>query len=179
MSTLELKELSHPSGEVIKIASGKTLDLKSQGTTTLPTGSVLQVVCAKYSTQVTSTSATLSDTGLTATITPTSTSSTILVSVHQNAPFISDDNNANDIGIRLYRGSSEISRLASELGYTNSSHYSTTATVSTSYLDSPSTTSATTYKTKFANPDGGAAGGYVRVQNSTNESTITLMEIKG
>ena len=44
MSTLELKELSHPSGEVIKIASGKTLDLKSQGTTTLPTGSVLQVV---------------------------------------------------------------------------------------------------------------------------------------
>ena len=31
MSTLELKELSHPSGEVIKIASGKTLDLKSQG----------------------------------------------------------------------------------------------------------------------------------------------------
>ncbi len=43
MSTLELKELSHPAGEVIKIASGKTLDLKSQGTTTLPTGSVLQV----------------------------------------------------------------------------------------------------------------------------------------
>ena len=44
MSTLELKELSAPAGEVIKIASGKTLDLKSQGTTTLPTGSVLQVV---------------------------------------------------------------------------------------------------------------------------------------
>jgi len=43
MSTLELKELSHPAGEVIKIAAGKTLDLKSQGTTTLPTGSVLQV----------------------------------------------------------------------------------------------------------------------------------------
>jgi len=43
MSTLSIKELSHPSGEVIKIAAGKTLDLKSQGTTTLPTGSVLQV----------------------------------------------------------------------------------------------------------------------------------------
>ena len=44
MSTLTLKELSAPTGEVIKIAAGKTLDLKSQGTTTLPTGSVLQVV---------------------------------------------------------------------------------------------------------------------------------------
>ena len=44
MSTLELKELSHPSGEVIKIASGKTLDLKTQGSVTMPTGSVLQVV---------------------------------------------------------------------------------------------------------------------------------------
>ena len=44
MSTLELKELSHPSGEVIKIASGKTLDLKSQGSVTMPSGSVLQVV---------------------------------------------------------------------------------------------------------------------------------------
>ena len=179
MSTLTLKELSAPTGEVIKIAAGKTLDLKSQGTTTLPTGSVLQVVCAKYSTQVTSTSATPSDTGLTATITPSSTSSTILVSVHQNAPFISNDNNGNDIGIWLYKGSTQISRLAFELGFTGSSHYSTTATVSTSYLDSPSTTNATTYKTKFANPDGGSGGGYVRVQNATNESTITLMEIQG
>ena len=31
MSTLEVKELSHPSGEVIKIAAGKTLDLKQSG----------------------------------------------------------------------------------------------------------------------------------------------------
>mgnify|MGYP003648024079 CR=1 FL=1 len=37
MSTLEVKELSHPSGEVIKIAAGKTLDLNSQGTLVLPT----------------------------------------------------------------------------------------------------------------------------------------------
>jgi len=43
MSTLELKELSHPSGEVIKIASGKTLDLNSQGSVTMPSGSVIQV----------------------------------------------------------------------------------------------------------------------------------------
>jgi len=44
MSTLELKELSAPAGEVIKIAAGKTLDLKSQGSVTMPSGSVIQVV---------------------------------------------------------------------------------------------------------------------------------------
>ena len=43
MSTLSIKELSHPAGEVIKIASGKTLDLKSQGNVTMPSGSVVQV----------------------------------------------------------------------------------------------------------------------------------------
>ena len=49
MSTLELKELSHPSGEVIKIASGKTLDLHSQGTTKMPAGSVIQVITKTHS----------------------------------------------------------------------------------------------------------------------------------
>ena len=48
MSTLEVKELSHPAGEVIKIASGKTLDLKSQGSVTMPTGSVIQVASVGY-----------------------------------------------------------------------------------------------------------------------------------
>ena len=79
MSTLELKELSHPSGEVIKIAAGKTLDLKSQGTTTLPTGSVLQVVNATKVDGFLTTSSSFVEVGLTATITPTSTTSKILV----------------------------------------------------------------------------------------------------
>ena len=64
MSTLSIKELSHPSGEVIKIAAGKTLDLNSQGTLVLPTiphakmpsGSVLQVVNVYNTSQVASSS---------------------------------------------------------------------------------------------------------------------------
>ena len=48
MSTLELKELSHPTGEVIKIAAGKTLDLNSQGSVTMPSGSVVQVASTGY-----------------------------------------------------------------------------------------------------------------------------------
>ena len=65
MSTLELKELSAPAGEVIKIAAGKTLDLNSQGTLVLPTiphskmpsGSILQVVNYFETGSVTSSSA--------------------------------------------------------------------------------------------------------------------------
>jgi len=66
MSTLTLKELSAPTGEVIKIASGKTLDLNSQGTLILPTvpsakmpsGSVLQVVQHHINSKLTVTSTT-------------------------------------------------------------------------------------------------------------------------
>ena len=48
MSTLEVKELSHPAGQVIKIAAGKTLDLNSQGSVTMPAGSVIQVASTGY-----------------------------------------------------------------------------------------------------------------------------------
>ena len=84
MSTITVKELAAPTGFDLKIASGETLDLKSQGTVTMPTGSVLQVVQAEYSSETSSTSGTYADTGLTATITPTTSSSKILVSVNQN-----------------------------------------------------------------------------------------------
>ena len=50
----------------------------------LPTGSVLQVVNATYSTYTTTSSSTFADTGLTATITPTSATSKILVLLNVN-----------------------------------------------------------------------------------------------
>jgi hypothetical protein len=48
--------------------------------------------------------------------------------------------------------------------------------ISSNYLDSPSSTSALTYKTVFANNAGGAG---VVVQQSNILSQITLMEIAG
>ena len=80
MSTLTVKELAAPTGFDLKIAAGETLDLKSQGTVTMPTGSILQVKQA-YKTDIFSTTAS-SDTditGLSVSITPSSTSSKILV----------------------------------------------------------------------------------------------------
>ena len=82
MSTLELKELSAPAGEVIKIASGKTLDLHSQGTTKMPAGSVIQVVqtYSANSSAVASSASSFVATGIIATITPKYSGSKILVS---------------------------------------------------------------------------------------------------
>ena len=183
MSTLELKELSHPSGEVIKIAAGKTLDLNSQGTLVLPTvphakmpsGSVLQVVSAHYSTQQASTSGTHADTGLTATITPSSTSSKILILVNQNGVFKHTGNAATAVSLKLLKGSTNLKTfgIESAINY-SSSNYQEIGTVSFNFLDSPSTTSATTYKTTFATAVNGQG---VNVQRAGCSSSITLMEI--
>jgi hypothetical protein len=80
MSTLEVKELSHPAGEVIKIAAGKTLDLKSQGSVTLPVGTVTQFVRATGSTETSTTSTSYVNTNASVTITPLSASSHIYLS---------------------------------------------------------------------------------------------------
>ena len=197
MSTLELKELSHPTGEVIKIAAGKTLDLKSQGTTTLPTGSVLQVVSStlKSAAAITSNSTnTFVSLGLSAAITPISTSSKILVEVNITVGF-----SVGTFHFRIARGSDQTicigdTGLSNQLRSTTSlredsspyTHYM--GQVPMSFLDSPSTTSATTYSVvgtigaSYAN-----AVMYInrpKTQDNSDydargTSTITLTEIQG
>ena len=83
MSTLTLKELSAPTGEVIKIAAGKTLDLHSQGTTKMPAGSVIQVIQTYNPNQSghrATTAVSWNATGIIAEITPKYVGSKILVS---------------------------------------------------------------------------------------------------
>lgn len=135
-------------------------------------GSIVQIVTATTTTQTSSASATFADTTLTATITPTSASNTILVTVHQNGCGKEAANNY--MQARLMRGSTEISRFLELGGYTVTTATNYFGTASTTYKDSPATTSATTYKTQFANQ---TASGLVYVQVSSAMSTITLMEI--
>ena len=180
MSTLEVKELSHPAGEVIKIASGKTLDLKSSGTTTLPTGSVLQVVHGSTTTGVISTTQnSFVGSGCTATITPTSTSSKILIigNLAINCDQSSGSDNQANTGIK--RGSTVISGV---IGYDELRSYiaGTSANIHGSrvpcnFLDSPSTTSATTYELIGSL----RLGSRINMQMNLQPSTITLMEIQG
>ena len=79
--------------------------LSGLASSSMPTGSVLQVVNATYSTTVIMSSNTYADTGLTATITPSSTSSKILVVVNQQGLKTGNNSASNDIGVQLLRGS--------------------------------------------------------------------------
>jgi hypothetical protein len=138
-------------------------------------GSVIQIVNATYSTQVTNNTATYADTGLTASITPTSSSNKILVLVSQAAVGKNTGAISNSLNIKLVRNSTDIISFGGAIGYTETNIYNLGFSPSTSYLDSPATTSSVTYKTQFANNVNNAG---VRVQTDGATSTITLMEIK-
>ena len=135
---------------------------------------VLQVVQGVTSTGVTNSTTTVADTGLTATITPQYNTSKILVLVSQAGCEKTPTNSQSAINLYLYRGASLIQQFGYAGLYTNTTLESI-GNISTVYLDSPATTSSTTYKTQFANL---VAASLVAVQvNSVPQSTITLMEI--
>ena len=132
---------------------------------------VLQVVSATTTTEVVSATATFVDTTLTATITPQATSSKILVLVNQNSNFKTGNTAITE---RLMRGATAISTMVANGGLTSTGLDLNFGSVSTCFLDSPATTSATTYKTQFNNV---VAVGTTVVQYANGMSTITLMEI--
>ena len=140
----------------------------------LPAGCVLQVVTGTYATLVSNSTSTFADTGLTATITPTRNTSKILILVSHPGCFKSGANVNNAVAMQLYRDATLVTNFGSYTGYNNSA---TNAyfNVGGSYYDSPATTSATAYKTRFANVNGNAAN--VGVQQDSVPSTIVLMEI--
>jgi hypothetical protein len=139
----------------------------------LPTGSVLQVVQGSYSTETTNSTSTFADTGLSASITPSAASSKILVLVNHSVNQKSAGSADNSLSLRIVRGSTTIVTFAEYLGYTNSALL-VQFSGSYSYLDSPSTTSSTTYKTQFASTFN---SNQVRICANNTPATITLLEI--
>jgi len=156
--------------------------------TALPIGSVLQVVSATKTDAQSTTSASYVDvTGMSVSITPTSASSKILVMIKTNNISIAD---ANDVYLNIVRNStilvSSTAGGASDTnnawgtggggGMTNNDRkYSNP---SLDYLDSPSTTSATTYKVQML--VSGSTGYFNRWALNTDQTTvssITVMEI--
>ncbi len=134
-------------------------------------GKVLQVVNATTTTGVTSSSTTYVDTTLTATITPTSATSKILVLISQEIEKATGAA-GNGLNMRLFRGATQLLQHA-DLLYTGTNIYNI-GMYAINYYDNPATTSATTYKTQFAN---GTAASNVAVQTGGSVSSITLMEI--
>jgi len=138
-------------------------------------GKVLQVVSATYSTTATNSTNTFADTGLTASITPSSASSKVLVLVNQAGISKSNGNSNSQCIIRLMRGATQlIGDFCGAGAFTNTLDYNYIGASGTSYLDTPATTSSTTYKTQFKN-DVNASN--VEVNNPSATSTIVLMEI--
>jgi hypothetical protein len=150
--------------------------LTSATTTGFPAGSILQVVNSTYAVQTTSSSSAFADTGLTATITPTSASSKILVFANQAG--CGKETNNTYLFLRLLRGSTNIADMERLGGFNNTTTVNYFGSCSICYLDSPATTSATTYKTQFASASNNAII-YIQVSSSAiaSVSTMTLMEI--
>lgn len=136
----------------------------------LPTGSVLQVVNATYSTYVSTGSTSYVDTGLSATITPSSVASKVLI--FANVPDAHNNVTASILYLNVVRNSTQIIEFAKHSDHLGSGASLVTYGGSTSYLDSPNTTSATTYKVQFKVNSGSQA---LFLNNGVG--TITLMEI--
>ena len=142
------------------------------------TGKVLQVVNANTTSGASATSSTFVDSNITATITPSSTSSKVLINI-QMASTLYGNGNVNAVGeykiVRTIGGSSTDLYQSNNMPKyedfdENQDSYNENLPIL--YLDSPSTTSAITYKIQLS-----ALQGLFGAQQENNRSEIVLMEI--
>jgi hypothetical protein len=165
-------------GQVLKKATGTDLDF------TWGAGSpILQIVSATYSTQVTNTTTTYADSGLSLSITPSSSTSKVLIMITQPMA-IYKDTNQNGSSTRIVRASTTIQEINSAGtgfgmivgGPSQPTVEMLRATQTWIYIDEPATTSATTYKTQGKTQTGGANETlYYQFDGATSQ--IILMEI--
>lgn len=142
------------------------------------TGQIVQIVDSVTATGIESFSDSLVPTGHTATITPQSASNKILILMSFGfAQTNAYANNAANAFWTLYRGNTN---LASGSGYLGMANVNTINSQSNVYiqesyqlLDSPNTTSSTTYQT-YVRRSSNASAGY----NTLNNARIILLEIK-
>ena len=172
------------SGDTFTVPSGATLAVTGATVTGLSAGKVLQVVTLQYNTIEThSAGASWQDTGLSLAITPSSTSNKVLVLISASigcatygfANVVRGTTNLN-------QGTGADSRVACTIGIKNGG---TTGADTITLLDSPSTTSATTYLLAIYGYNGGST--YLNrsfddsngTHTARGSSSITLMEIEG
>ncbi|KKL75569.1 hypothetical protein LCGC14_2053580 [marine sediment metagenome] len=142
---------------------------------------ILQIVKAESESASSSTSATFTDTGLTASITPSNVNSTILVFVAQATSSQTTSGQSVAAGsLRVLRDAVVVNTASNQWGHSfgaNTQIDALRCTTSMLESDSPASTSALTYKTQFARVSG--SDGTVYVQQNSSRSTIILMEVNG
>ena len=134
-------------------------------------GKVLQVLQDTASTETDNSTTTYAATGLSQAITPSSASNKVLVTVsipiHKTA-----EATDNAVTVRVLRGATEVFLSTSQL--LTQTALRVIGNLSFSYLDSPSTTSSTTYSVEFKNYSN---TNRARICGDNTLATIILMEI--
>jgi hypothetical protein len=167
-------------GQVLTADSAQTAGVKWAAAAA--GGKVLQVVQGDTTTQTTISSASYTDTGLSASITPSAATSKVLVIAHQMFA-IDRGTSTNRAGLQLFRGATMILDQGGTVGGTALGLIASGTTALTIYmaipsvyLDSPNTTSSTTYKLQ-ARVETTANSAAVVTQINSTRSVITLVEI--
>jgi len=148
-------------------------------------GKILQVVQGTNATETTIASTTMTDSGITASITPTASTSKILVMISYSAGMYAGSNNSRSFNGRIMRGATQIfDRISGGVGYVDDvlasgSHSGHGVGISGAmvYLDSPATTSSTTYKLQGAISATGSGGVGLTFQGNSGVGSIILMEV--
>lgn len=165
------------SGGGVTIDGLKIKDVSAGSTMSKP---ILQIVTGTTTTDTGATATTsYTDTGLSASITPTSTSSKIMVLVSQTMQ-VTRDGGGEMVGrINIMRATTEIGEwyfVAPGDGKRGPLQ------TSIAYVDSPSTTSATTYKTQMkgsTTDNSGSVRANQQAASGESTSSIHLIEIAG
>lgn len=167
-------------GQVLTVAGGVPTWASAAGG-----GKILQVVQGTTTTETTIASTTMTDTTITATITPAASTSKILIMISYAAGMYNGSENSRSYGGRIMRGATEIfDRQAPGVGYVDDvlasgSHSGHGVGISGAmvYLDSPATTSATTYKLQAKVSATGSGGVGITFQGNGAVGSIILMEV--
>lgn len=158
----------------IQTSSGGTATASSLGISGV--GKIGQIVSASTATEVINTTTSNVDVGLSATITPTSTSSKIYVVISAStAGYTGSSNNMNGI-CRFLRNTSDTGFEFTTARLDAVTGGQVGGAVSFSFLDSPSSTSALTYKVQQRLGTSGD-GRQVHFSFNNRASVITLMEV--
>ena len=151
----------------------KVENLQKLDGTTFPVGKIGQVLQVTHSSDISTSSTSFVDTGISLAITPTATSSKILVMTDILA-YTAGSNQGNHMFTKILRGSTDLAERRVQTYDQGGSGVEYESNISHMYLDSPSTTSATTYKIQYRM----GAGSTARIHHGSGKTgTLTLMEV--
>ena len=159
------------SGDTLTIPSGCTISISG---TASGFGKIGQVVSVSHTADQTSTSSSFADvTNLNASITPSATTSKILILTDIEFYVAGSSQGINGY-LKVVRGSTDLIQRRSQSYSQDGTGVEYENQVSFAYLDSPSTTSSTTYKIQFRL----GAGSSVSINHSSDKTgSLTLLEV--